>query len=111
MKDAMKIKVNPENNVQTIKPVIGAIMLIVGIGFILFSNWGGGINLANILVGLFLIVLGASISLNASENITQNTDVEETTTSSKENKKRMGNRVTVREEVVTRTVKNENMRG
>ena len=109
MKDAMKIKVNVENNVETIKPVLGALMLILGIGLILFSNWGGGINTANILVGLFLSVLGVSISLNARKDIVPNTNVEEIISSSRENKKRLGTHVTIVEDVVTRTVKNENM--
>ena len=111
MKDAMKINANIENRVETIKPLLGALILIFGIGLILFSNWGGGINTANILIGLFLAVFGVSISLNGRTDNIPNTNVEETTTSLKENKRSLGNHVTIVEEVVTRTVKNENMWG
>jgi hypothetical protein len=109
MKDTMKMNVNTQNRVETIKPLLGALLLIFGIGIILFSNWGGGINTTNIAVGLFLSVFGVAISLNGRSNITLNTNVEEINTSSKENKKILGDHVTIVEEVTTRTVKNENI--
>lgn len=107
MKDAMKIKVNIENRVETIKFLLGALILIFGIGLILFSNWGGGINTANILIGLFLAVFGVSISLNGINDDIPNKNVEEITASLKENKRSLGNHVITVEEVVKRTVKNE----
>jgi uncharacterized protein (DUF58 family) len=109
MKDTMKMDINLENRVETIKPLLGALILIFGIGIILFSNWGGGINLANIVVGLFLAVFGVIVSLNGRTDVIQNSGIEEVTQSSKENKKILKNHVTIVEEVVTRTVKDENM--
>ena len=109
MKDTMKMNINVGNKVETIKPLLGALLLIFGIGIILFSNWGGGINTANIAVGLFLSIFGVAISLNGRSEIVPNTNVEEINTSSRENKKVLGNHVTIVEEVTTKTVKNESM--
>ncbi|MFA7132528.1 MAG: hypothetical protein WC108_04440 [Bacteroidales bacterium] len=109
MNELIKLEVNAENRVETVKPLLGALFLIFGIGIILFSNWGGGVNPANILLGLFLGILGVSISMNERDVIGPKSKVEEVNQSSTENKQTLGNHVTIVEEVITRKVKNESM--
>ncbi len=109
MNNLEKISVTAKNEVESMRPLIGALMLIFGIGLILFSNWGGGINAANIILGLLLGIFGVSISLSGRNESSPNSEREEITQSSKENKRTFNNHVTIVEEVVTRKVKDENM--
>ena len=89
----------------TEKILLGAIITVIGLVMILFSSVGGGINAGNLIVGFSLIIIGLIIAGN--DRIENTADNEITTQSSNERKTTDGNHVTIEEEIITRTVKNE----
>jgi len=91
------------------KMILGAIFTILGLGIVLFSSSGGGINMGNLVVGVFLVIIGVVLAGNEhfEKTSTSEENNEVITKSSKEKKTTEGNHVTIEEEFTTRKVKNE----
>jgi len=88
-------------------------ILLGGMGLLIIfsSGWGGGLNMANIFIGGFILIIGAIVATDAvtEKAQTPHTQFNEVTHSSKDTKNNNGNKTSVEEESFSRKVTNENL--